>query len=118
LRDAQTVQHQYLEEAQAAHARLSALLGAMDTGILFVSSDNRVLYSNPAFHRMWPLPEGTVVVGRTPRELVAASASVLARAHEQSAFILRQPRAGEGSGAYEIQMSDGRLLTQQGHAVN
>ena len=47
-----------------------ALLAAMDRGIPFVSQDDRVVYSNPAFSRIWPLPAGTRVIGATPRELV------------------------------------------------
>jgi PAS domain S-box-containing protein len=47
LREAQGVQQEYLVRAQDEHARLTALLGAMNTGILFVSHDGRVVYSNP-----------------------------------------------------------------------
>jgi diguanylate cyclase (GGDEF)-like protein/PAS domain S-box-containing protein len=118
LRSAQVVQAQYVKQAHDEHARLAALLGAMDVGILFVSHDNRVLYSNPAFHRIWSLPEDTEVMGRTPVELIVASASALARPHEQSRQILRQPAAGKSAGNYEIQMADGRVIMQQGHAVS
>jgi diguanylate cyclase (GGDEF)-like protein/PAS domain S-box-containing protein len=118
LRDAHQVQQQYVKQAQDAHARLSALLGAMDVGILFVSHDNRVVYSNPAFSHIWTLPEDTAVTGRTPVELIVASAAVLARPNEQSRHIFRQPRDGESGGKYEIQMADGRLVMQQGYAVN
>jgi diguanylate cyclase (GGDEF)-like protein/PAS domain S-box-containing protein len=117
LRESQTVQQEYLGRALDEHARLAALLAAMDRGILFVSHDNRVVYSNPAFSRIWPLAPGTRVIGRSPEELVAASAELLARPEEQSHYILAQPRQGELSGAYEIQLADGRLVTQQGHAV-
>jgi len=117
LKDAQTVQQEYLGRALDEHARLAALLAAMDRGILFVSHDHHVVYSNPAFSRIWPIRPGTRVIGRSPEELVAASAELLARPDEQSAYILAQPRHGEASGTYEIQMADGRLVTQQGHAV-
>jgi diguanylate cyclase (GGDEF)-like protein/PAS domain S-box-containing protein len=117
LKESQSVQQEYLCRAQDEHARLSALLAAMDTGILFVSHDDRIVYSNPAFARIWPLPTGTRVIGRTPEELVAASQALLARPDEQSHQLLVQPGVGELSGTYEIQMVDGRLVTQQGHAV-
>lgn len=116
LKDSQSVQQEYLGRALDEHARLSALLAAMDRGILFVSQDNRVVYSNPAFARIWPLPPGTRVIGCTPRELVSDSISLLARP-EQSEHILAQPAHAEPSGTYEVQMADGRVVMQHGHAV-
>jgi diguanylate cyclase (GGDEF)-like protein/PAS domain S-box-containing protein len=117
LRDAQAVQLEYLTRAQDEHARLSALLAAMDTGILFVSHDNRVVYSNPAFTRIWMIAPGTRLIGANPQEVLASSACVLARPEEQGKRVLRLPREGELLGVLEIQMSDGRLVTQQVHAV-
>ncbi len=117
LRDAQSVQQEYLTRAQDEHARLSALLGAMDTGILFVSHDNRVVYTNPAFTRIWMIAPGTRLIGRTPQEALSGSACVLARPEDQGKRVLRLPREDEIMGVLEIQMADGRLVTQQVHAV-
>jgi len=117
LREAQMVQHEYLTRAQDEHARLSALLAAMDIGILFVSHDHRIVYCNPAFTRMWMIAPGTKLIGADPRAVLSASACVLARPEEQSAQILRQLPGNETSGTLEIQMADRRLITQQGHAV-
>ncbi len=117
LRESQTVQQDYLTRAQDEHARLSALLAAMDTGILFVSHDNKVVYSNPAFTRIWLIAPGTRLIGRSPQDVLATSASVLARPEEQVRRILSLPREGEILGTLEIQMADGRLVTQQAHSV-
>jgi diguanylate cyclase (GGDEF)-like protein/PAS domain S-box-containing protein len=117
LRDSQAVQHDYLTRARDEHARLSALLGAMDAGILFVSHDDKVVYSNPAFTRIWMVAPGTRLIGRDPEEILAGSACVLARPEEQAKRILRPPRAGEILGTLEILMADGRLITQQVHSV-
>ena len=117
LRDAQTVQQEYLTRAQDEHARLSALLAAMDMGILFVSHDNKVVYCNPAFTRTWMIAPGTRLIGRNSQEVLATSACVLARPEEQGKRILRLPREGEILGTLEIQMADGRLITQQAHTV-
>ena len=118
LKDAQGVQEEYLGRAQDEHARLAALLAAMDMGIVFVSHDNRVVYSNPAFSRVWALPAGTRVIGRTPEDLVDAECgALLARPAEQRRSILAQPFGAELSATYEVQMNDGRLVTQQGHSV-
>jgi len=117
LREAQAVQHEYLTREQDEHARLSALLAAMDIGILFVSHDNKVVYSNPSFARIWMIAPGTRLIGCDPQDLLSVSACVLARSEEQLRHVLRLPRDGEVSGVLEIQMADGRLVTQHGHAV-
>jgi diguanylate cyclase (GGDEF)-like protein/PAS domain S-box-containing protein len=117
LRDAQAVQQEYLTRAQDEHARLSALLAAMDTGILFVSHDNRVVYSNPAFTRIWMIAPGTRLIGAQPQEVLASSACALARPEEQGKRVLRLPHEDELLGVLEIQMADGRLVTQHVHAV-
>ena len=117
LRDAQSVQQEYLMRAQDEHARLSALLAAMDTGILFVSDDNKVVYTNPAFTRIWMIPPGTRLIGRTPQEALAVSNSALARPEEQGRHVVRASTPGEILAALELQMADGRLVMQHSHAV-
>jgi len=117
LREAQAVQHDYLTRAQDEHARLSALLAAMEIGILFVSDDDRIVYCNPAFSRMWMIAPGINLIGMSPQAVLPASACVLARPEEQSNQVLRHPPGNEASGMVEIQMADRRLITQQGHAV-
>ncbi|MGH8661489.1 MAG: EAL domain-containing protein [Burkholderiales bacterium] len=113
LRDSHVVQQEYLTRAQDEHARLSALLGVMDTGILFVSPDNRVVYTNPAFTRIWMIAPGTRLIGRSSQEVLATSACALARPEEQGKRVLLPPREGEILGTLEIPMADGRLITQQ-----
>src|SRR5262249_7085642 len=93
------------------------LLGSMNIGILFVSHDNRVVYSNPAFTRIWMIAPGTRLIGCTPQEALASSACVLARPEEQARHLLRPPLPDEILGTLEIQTADGRLITQQMHAV-
>jgi diguanylate cyclase (GGDEF)-like protein/PAS domain S-box-containing protein len=117
LREAQLVREEYLARAQDEHARLSALLGAMDIGILFVGRDNKVVYSNPAFTRIWLITPGARLIGKQPQEVLSASPCALVRPEEQSRHLVRQPREGEAAGAIEIQLADGRVITQQGHAV-
>ncbi len=117
LRDAQDVQLEYLQRAQDEHARLSALLGAMDKGILFVSPENKVVYTNPAFTRIWMIAPGTRLIGNTPQDVLAATACVLSRPEEQTSRLFRLPKHDEIFGTLEIQLADGRLITQQGHAV-
>jgi len=44
--------------------RLVSLLSAMDLGIMFVSSDNRVIQLNPAFFHIWDIPAAADLIGR------------------------------------------------------
>jgi diguanylate cyclase (GGDEF)-like protein/PAS domain S-box-containing protein len=117
LRDAQVVQKQYLATAQDEHARLAALLGAMDIGILFVSMEERVVYCNPAFTRIWLIAPGTRMIGVNPLDLLTSSAATLARPDEHTRYLLQAPAADEIAGILELPMADGRLVTQQSHAV-
>jgi diguanylate cyclase (GGDEF)-like protein/PAS domain S-box-containing protein len=117
LRKAQAVQQEYLTRAHNEHARLAALLAAMDAGILFVSPENKVVYANPAFTRIWMIAPGTRLIDKTPQEVLATSTCALARPEEQAHHILQLPDPGQIFGMFEIQLSDGRLITQQSHAV-
>jgi len=111
LRQAQSVQ-------QEEHARLSALLAAMDIGILFVSTDDRVVYANPAFSRIWSMEPTVRLIDSTPGEVLARSGCTLARQEELGRHVLRKPEPGEPLGVLELQMADGRTITQQGYTVD
>ncbi|HJQ64280.1 MAG TPA: EAL domain-containing protein [Burkholderiales bacterium] len=117
LREAQSVQQQYLTRAQEEHARLSALLAAMDIGILFVSPDQRVVYANPAFSRIWQIDPAARLIDSQPEEVIARAGCTLARPEEQARHVLQTPESGQALGVLEIQMADGRLITQQGYTV-
>src|SRR6185436_3034770 len=94
LRDAQSVQQEYLKRAHDEHARLSALLAAMEFGILFVNTDNRVVYANPAFKRLWQIPPQTQLTDGDPLQVLEKSSSVLARPEEQMAYLFRLHQGG------------------------
>ena len=117
VRDAQLVQKQYLDRAQDEHARLAALLGAMDIGILFVSTDDRAVYCNPAFSRIWMIPPGTRIIGANPVEMLTQAGCTLARPAEHMRYLLQPPLPGEPLTAFELPMADGRLITQISHTV-
>ncbi len=107
----------YLEEAETEHARLQALLSAMNLGILFVGADGGVVYHNPAFNRIWLIPQTETLVGWRPLEVFALSACQL---ENQSEFnrgiesILADRVAGE---SLDIQFRDGRIATQLSYPV-
>ena len=116
LREAQSVQQQYLKQAQDEQARLSALLSAMEFGILFVNNDNRVVYSNPAFGRLWKIPAQAQLTGGDPLQAIEQAGAVLARPEEQMPHLFRL-RGAEVPKVYEIQLADGRQITQQCYPV-
>ena len=116
LREAQSVQQQYLKQAQDEQARLAALLSAMEFGILFVNNDNRVVYSNPAFGRLWKIPAHAQLTGGDPLQAIEQAGAVLARPEEQMPHLFRL-RGAEVPKVYEIQLADGRQITQQCYPV-
>ncbi|HET9463069.1 MAG TPA: EAL domain-containing protein [Thiobacillus sp.] len=117
LRAAESLQGKYLEETEQERARLVSLLSAMKQGILFVAADGRVIYHNPAFSRMWLIDEGTGLIGLPVSEVLAQSASTLARPDHFSRHLLAVLEAHELSDNYEIQMADGRVITELDYPV-
>jgi diguanylate cyclase (GGDEF)-like protein len=117
LRESEERTHTYLAESEAEHARLQALLSAMNLGILFVGADGRVVYHNPAFNRLWLLPETQDLVGWLPREVFASSScQVLQPGHfmEQIETLVAGREEGE---SLDIVMKDGRVATQLSYPV-
>ncbi len=117
LRTAEGLQRKYLEETEQERARLVALLSAMNLGILFVAADGRVIYHNPAFTRIWMIDETEGLIGLTAQEAIGRSASVLARPDHYSRHMMAVLDAHELSERYEIQMTDGRVITEIDYPV-
>ncbi len=112
LQRSEEKQRQYLKESQQEHARLAALLSAMNVGILFVSANDKVLYHNPAFLRIWIISEKEDLVGKEVTKVLEHSANVLARPDHFSKHLLRVAGTHEVSDSFEIQMADGRVVNQ------
>ena len=117
LRIAETLQGKYLEETEQERARLVSLLSAMNLGILFVAADGQVLYNNPAFCRMWLIDEAQNLIGQPAREVLTQSATALARPDHFSKHLMSVLETRELSDSFEIQMSDGRLITELDYPV-
>jgi diguanylate cyclase (GGDEF)-like protein/PAS domain S-box-containing protein len=117
LRTAESLKSRYLEETEQERARLVSLLSAMNLGILFVAADGRVNYHNPAFSRMWMIKDGAALIGLPVNEVLAQSASTLARPDHFSRHLLSVLETHELSDSYEIQMTDGRVITELDYPV-
>jgi diguanylate cyclase (GGDEF)-like protein/PAS domain S-box-containing protein len=117
LRTAESLQSRYLEETEQERARLVSLLSAMNLGILFVAADGLVIYHNPAFTRMWMIDEEIHLIGLPVNEALAKSTSTLARPDHFSRHLLSVLETRELSDSYEIQMTDGRVITELDYPV-
>ncbi len=117
LHAAESLQSRYLEETEQERARLVSLLSAMNLGILFVAADGRVIYHNPAFSRMWMIDEEIHLIGLPVHEVLAESTSMLARPDHFSRHLLSVLETRELSDSYEIQMTDGRIITELDYPV-
>jgi len=117
LRTAESLQRKYLDETEQERARLVSLLSAMNLGILFVAADGRVIYHNPTFSRMWMIEEGAGLIGLPVHEVLAQSASTLARPDHFSRHLLSVLETRELSDSFEIQMTDGRVITELDYPV-
>lgn len=110
---------QYMVSLEEERARLFALLGAMNLGILFVTAENQVTYCNPAFLTIWRIQgDEAAFVGRSARDIFHAvghgpsSLAALAR-HAQEALL-----APGLSSRYEMDVGDGQTLLLTSHPVH
>jgi len=118
LEDSEEKQRRYRTEAEQEHARLVLLLGAMNLGILFVGTDSKVVYYNPAFLRMWMIVDSDELIGKPATEILRLSANALAQPDHFSKFLLDVTTTHEVSESFEIHMADGRVVTQISYPVH
>ncbi len=96
---------------------LAPLLNAMDRGVLFVSANQRVDYCNPAFLQIWSVSPARQIIGTDAHVLCEIMGDALARPGEQSRFLLHSTPGDSAHAKLDLPLADGRLLTQQNHAV-
>ena len=117
LQHSEEIQRDLVGQAQLEQARLLSLLSAMSIGILFASSDNRIVYTNPAFLRIWMIRDSDALVGRPIADVLKFSANVLAQPDNFSKYLMQVVGTHEISDTVEINMADGRLITQVSYPV-
>lgn len=106
-----------LKDTHEEHARLETLLASMRTGILFVDRDNQVLYANPALRRIWLIPQTSSLVDLSADRALSLSPCTLAQPDHFSRLVLKVHGTQEISDSTEIEMVDGRVITQTCHPV-
>lgn len=109
---------QFMNRLEEERARLLALLGAMNFGIVFVSSGSHVTYCNAAFLSIWELPEGTTVVGRSTREALEIAKRLMADPQAVLAQIEQAATSQDRPQQVEIQLSDDRLIMHSAYPVH
>lgn len=117
LRLSESMQARYLDDSEQERARLVALLSAMNLGILFVGADGKVIYHNPTFTRMWAIDERQFLVGLQVIDVLAKSTNQLSRPDHFSRHLLSVMETREMSDSFEIQLTDGRLITELDYPV-
>jgi len=117
LQVSQVRQHELLVQSEQHLARFRALLSAMNLGILFETPDHRVEYINRAFGEMWMLDPQTEPAGRPVAELLAQVGDLFAGASNTSRYMLEPENAFENSEQQELELADGRILTQISYPV-
>jgi diguanylate cyclase (GGDEF)-like protein/PAS domain S-box-containing protein len=110
-------QRRFAQDARQERARLVSLLSAMNLGILFAGADGRVIYYNPAFLRIWMISQTGNLVGLPANEALAHSSNLLSRPDHFSRHILSVLETREVSDSFEVQMTDGRVVTQLNYPV-
>ncbi|MEW6416124.1 MAG: EAL domain-containing protein [Pseudomonadota bacterium] len=118
LRVSEHKQGELLALAQREQGRMTALLSGMSIGILFEDRDGRVEYVNPAFRHMWAIADGVELVGRPTRDVLNHSTHRFARPDHASKHILHVLDTHEISERFEVDLYDGRILTQLSYPVS
>ncbi|WP_137936035.1 EAL domain-containing protein [Chitinivorax sp. B] len=115
LQHAQAMQQRYLDSAEEEKARLTALLGAMAIGILFVDRHDKVIYHNNTFVEQWQLPPDFVAIGQHLATVLAVASNAPEPASDppvMSGAALLGKTVLE-----ELVMADGRVILRHSHPV-
>ncbi len=117
LQESERRQQMHLASARAERARLTTLLGALRSGILFVDARQRVVYANAMFCDIWSLrsvPADMPVAQILPalrQQATASSMALVDMLLAAAADAMAPPADGD------IALADGRLISQRMHAV-
>lgn len=117
LEISEEIQYRLLQQSGQEQARMTSLLSAMSIGILFEDMQNRVVYYNPAFRRLWLIADNVDLTRKKTKEVMKHSANILSRPDHFSKFVLHVFGTHEVSDTFEIIMADGRVVTQLSYPV-
>lgn len=113
LSKTQEAQRQLFVELQSEHARLIALLSAMEGGILLIDTEGRINYCNPGLLQIWQLPVETAVHNRLAATVLHASSEQLLDPATHASWLQQLTDPTKAPDHLELTFSDGRTITQQ-----
>lgn len=116
LNESEATQRRHLAAARQEQSRMTTLLGAMHSGIVFVDGDGRVIYSNEAFARIWNLPDN--IMGRDLAAIVPQLKSVVEPSDARHLDALQGIDASEHVANAELHTRDGRIVVQRVQTVD
>jgi diguanylate cyclase (GGDEF)-like protein len=105
--------------AHEERGRLTTLLGAMPMGVVFANDSGQLVYANAAFSRLWSVPEpapGLTLAQLLPAlwaQLVEVGADHKSEGPRSRLLALLDPQAQESTGAGELLLRGGRIVTQR-----
>ncbi len=117
LSDSEQRQMELLQLAQSEQNRMAALLSAMRSGILFVDQEGLVEYVNPAFRTMWAIDADVDLIGNPCREVLHHSPHQFSGPEHASRHILDTTDMHAIEETLELELQDGRTLTQKSYPV-
>ncbi|WP_018868027.1 MULTISPECIES: EAL domain-containing protein [unclassified Thioalkalivibrio] len=111
-------QARLLELTRREQGRMASLLSAMSIGILFEDRQGQIEYVNPAFRRMWAISDEIELIGQPSRAVLEHSTHRFARPDHASRHVLHVLDTHEISERFEVDLYDGRILTQLSYPVH
>ena len=112
LKESEANQIELLKESESNLSRLTTLLSAMNTGILFQDKHHNVEFVNSTFRKIWGVNESENLIGIKTKDVLEKSGSYVARPDNSSKYLLNIEDTHEISEKYEIELVDGRIITQ------
>ncbi len=111
LRISEDMQQRYLTLGREEQARLMALLAVMSVGVIFVSRENKILYANPTFYRIWQIAPETDLVGKDVEDIPGYLAHLLGNDKAYSHHLLEMPETTD------LYLADKRVVIQTCYVV-
>ena len=118
LRREQALKEYYFKRSDEERFRLAALLDVLRLGILFVGKDNRIVYTNRAYRRMWGFSEEEELGGMRDSVLLDRKDGILVDGQAYRCQVEEASRSDDVSAPFEMALRDGRLLSGVSAAVS
>ncbi|SDY10348.1 EAL domain-containing protein [Nitrosomonas sp. Nm33] len=118
LRTSEKHQRELRTLAEREQSRMRALLSAMNIGILFEDDEQKVEYFNPAFLHMWDISSHENLLNIPTKTVFERFTKYFVQSSHAAKFRRDALDTHEISEQSELQLTDGRILTQLSYPVN